>query len=460
VTGPNLSAEEWDARAAQLGVQPPPPEPPPDWDERNLPTEERLARLHTRTRQHQAERLEAAKACLPSLHRLDELLDEPDEQIRYRIDRLWPTGGRIMLNAAWKAGKTTVVGNLVRSLVDAEPFLGAYDVAATGRPVVVFDDELDLRTIRRWYRDQHIEHTDQVYVVSLRGEPGTFNLLDETLRDDWAALLLDVHAGIVLLDCLSPVLAALGLDENHPGDVRRFLTAFDTLLMRAGAEEGAVIHHAGHNGERGRGASALRDWPDAEWMLVREKPEEPGDEPDPSAPRYFKAYGRDVDEPEQRLNYDPNTRRLAVGGASRRTERADRHVPKVVEIVTREPGATRNRIVELLDKEGISDRKARKARERAVELGMVRVEDGPNNSKLHYPVPGAVSAVTRSAAPGGGGAVTKEYRTTTHPAVTADSATALVTALDGQCTVCGEPLDEFWTEQDVTVHPGCEEETA
>jgi hypothetical protein len=71
----------------------------------------------------------------------------------------------------------------------------------------------------------------------------------------------------------------------------------------------------GHSGERARGASRLRDWPDVEWRLVREKTEN-GDV-DPAAPRYFSAYGRDVDVPESRLVFDPATRHLTLEGGSR-----------------------------------------------------------------------------------------------------------------------------------------------
>lgn len=54
-------------------------------------------------------------------------------------------------------------------------------------------------------------------------------------------------------------------------------------------------------------------------------------------------------------------------------------MPNVVAVVTAEPGASRNRIVETLIAEGVPDHQARKARERAVELGRVRIEAGPNS---------------------------------------------------------------------------------
>ena len=84
-------------------------------------------RIRTEARKRfDAENLPAV--VLPPIKRLDELLAEPDTEQQYRIDQVAPADARIMLNAQWKAGKTTVVGNLVRALVDHEPFLGRFTV--------------------------------------------------------------------------------------------------------------------------------------------------------------------------------------------------------------------------------------------------------------------------------------------------------------------------------------------
>jgi hypothetical protein len=48
---------------------------------------------------------------LPPLIRLDEFLATPDKEIRYRVDKLWPSKGRVIFAAAWKAGKPTLLGN-------------------------------------------------------------------------------------------------------------------------------------------------------------------------------------------------------------------------------------------------------------------------------------------------------------------------------------------------------------
>jgi hypothetical protein len=334
-------------------------------------------------------RREQTPADEPEFVMLPELLSELDGDPDHRVARLWPTGGRVVLAAQYKAGKTTMVGNLVRSLVDGIPFLGRYEVIRPSGTVVVIDAEMSRRMLRRWYADLAVEKAEMVTVVPLRGRLSAFDITDPAMRTGWARRLQDEDAAVLVLDPVGPLLAALGLDENSSTDVGRLLVALDTLLDAAGIREALVVHHMGHNGERSRGASRLRDWPDAEWRLVREKPEDPGEAPDPAAARYFAAYGRDVDEPEQQLAYDPGVRRLTIGGGSRAQARRELPTDDVVAVVTGSPGLSANSVEARLRQRGIPERKAKAARRLAVDLALVETRPGPNRGKLHYPV-GAV----------------------------------------------------------------------
>src|SRR5690625_4275118 len=200
---------------------------------------------------------QAATLTLPPSHDLATFLAEPDEPTAYRVNELLPTGGRAVLAAQHKAGKTTLMANLIRSLVDGDMFLGTYPVK-TARRVVLLDNELDPRVLRRWLRDQNIVNTTAVTVIPLRGHLSTSNLLDEHTRTKWAEHI--GRADLVIFDCLRPALDALGLDENR--DAGRFLEAFDELTTHAGISEQVIVHHIGHGGERSRGDSRILDWPD------------------------------------------------------------------------------------------------------------------------------------------------------------------------------------------------------
>src|SRR5699024_2636694 len=128
----------------------------------------------------------------PAVKSLDALLAEPDSATRYRIEQVAPDGGRVMLSAQWKAGKTTLVGNLARCLVDGEPFLGKFDVRRRAGGLVLIDDEMGAELLRQWLRAQGIVNTPAVRdVVSLRGRVGALNLLDDRCRAYWAQRLRD-----------------------------------------------------------------------------------------------------------------------------------------------------------------------------------------------------------------------------------------------------------------------------
>lgn len=338
--------------------------------------------------------LVAAERCTdtepPAPVSLAQLLAEPDESAAYRIDRLLPTGGRAVLAAQYKAGKSITINNLLRSLADGDAFLDEFTTEAipAGRSVVLIDDELDRRQIRRWLADQGIVNTDRVRVIPLRGAVSSLDLLNPQVLARWAELLAGLSADFVILDCLRPVLDALGLDESR--DAGRFLVAFDELLKTAKVSEAVLVHHMGHNGERSRGDSRIRDWPDAEWRLVRQS--DPGEEPDPAAPRFFSAFGRDVDIAEGALTFDPATRHLSLTGGNRRDVKAAAALPEVLEVLQAATEAlSGNRIEKALTGTAHPQKAIREAIKAGIKQGVILTEDGPRNATLHFLNPSSSS---------------------------------------------------------------------
>lgn len=312
---------------------------------------------------------------LPPVKSLTELLAEPDTEQQYRIDQVAPADARIMLNAQWKAGKTTIVGNLTRSLVDNELFLDRFTVHTPAQQLGLIDDELSERTLRRWLRDQNITNTTAVHVIALRGKLSTFNLLDDKIRGQWATRLGDLGIDYLVLDCLRPILDALGLDERS--DAGKFLVAYDALLAEAGISDSLVVQHMGHANERARGDSRLQDWPDATWSIVRETD-------NPGSPRFFSAYGRDVNVAEGRLGFDQNTRRLTYAPGSRRDAETEAALVDVVKLLatTREPLSGRG-IEDGLSGTDHKRTAIRKAIKKSATDELVTETTGPKNAKLH-----------------------------------------------------------------------------
>jgi hypothetical protein len=319
-----------------------------------------------------------------------EMLAAADEPVLYRIDQLMPIGSRVLLVAQMKTGKTTLTANLLRSLIDGEPFLG-YDVAQPSGHVVLIDTEMSSTMLRRWLRDIGIVHRARASLVTLRGRVQAFDLRQERVFTHWVERLRALSCSVLVIDCLKPILDHLGLDENR--ETGMITTPLTRLMIEAGVSELILVHHAGHNGERSRGDSALRGWPEVEWHIVR-LASDPDKEAEMNAPRYFRAYGRDVDVPERRLEYDAQTRRLSIGANS--TRKADQAAQKeaeiesaILEAITAAPGTAKSKVPALLVERGSGRRRtdvlAAVDRLIARDAVLVRLEGRSDSTHLLYP---------------------------------------------------------------------------
>jgi hypothetical protein len=359
------------------GVSGAPPSDTSEWAV--LLTQERNRQWVRREAGRQLDAAERPPVAVPEILTLAQRLARPREPVPWRIEGWQPAGSRGVLAAQFKAGKTTVVGNLVRVLVDGGEFLGRGRVHPVVGTVAVLDFEMGEFQIDGWLDDQGIAAAERVVVVPLRGRAGAFDILSEPGRARWVKLLRERGVAYLVLDCLRPVLDALGLDEHH--DAGRFLVAFDRLLSEAGIGEALVVHHMGHSGERSRGDSRIRDWPDVEWRLVRQDPD------DPASPRYISAFGRDVDQPEAELAYEASSRHLWVVGGSRAGAADRAALASIMGVLRGEPGQSGNQIEAALD--GMCTRNAvRRALAAGVEAGALARTRGVRNAWLYRIVEG------------------------------------------------------------------------
>lgn len=330
----------------------------------------------------------------PASVSLAQLLAEPPGSTKYRISGLWPAGGKVLMSAGRKAGKTTMVGNLVRCLADTSPFLaapggvvtmGGWKVAAAGhevapldgRRIMIMDFEMTRDMLREWLRDQRIANLDGVRVELMRGR--AWDVRDDRERARWADYLASQDIGVLIVDPIGPVLSALGIEESDNTAVGAVLWALDALCLAAGIPELFVVHHAGHDGERARGASSFGAWPDALWELVRDKSLEG------AGKRALRAEGRDVYLPETVLEFDRATRRLSLGEGNRAATRGGGHAEIIAAIVEESPGLSSNDLKRMAREAEITRAvEAQDAVHAARRLGLVHTHPGPNRSLFHY----------------------------------------------------------------------------
>ncbi len=346
-------------------------------EQQDTAVQEELVRLRVR---HQARQLfdteQRPTERIPEMLTLRDRLKIKHPDIKWRIEEWQPTNTRALLAAQYKAGKTTLTGNLARSIADGTYWLDKFPThPVTEGTVTIIDFEMGERQIDGWLKDQNIVNTDKVVVVPLRGRASTFNIIDEATRDEWAARLSNTE--YLILDCLRPILDALGLDEHR--DAGQFLVAFDELCQQANIVDSLIVHHMGHAGERSRGDSRLRDWPDIEWRLVRSND-------DPSSTRFVSAYGRDVEVVESEITYDETTRHLTWKGGNRKNSAANEIIPDIVEVIQNsdEPMIQQDVYSAVMQEYGHPRNKVETGLRNAIHLGKVNRETGKQkNAYLH-----------------------------------------------------------------------------
>lgn len=315
----------------------------------------------------------------PVFHALDQLLATPSPPLEYLVEGLQPLGSKVLFTAQAKAGKTTSVVNLIRSLVDGDPFLGLFNVHPRPGHVLLIDLEMSPNQLKRWFADLNIRNAGRVKVVQLRGQARSFNILDPSVRRKWADYLRRENISYPIIDNVRPVLDACGLKEQSEAGL--FLNALDELMAEAGIREFMVIHHMGHAADRARGDSRLIDWPDVTWKMVRQRNAKTNEVDDPSAPRFFSAYGRDVEVAESQLSFEAERRTLTLSGGTRRESVSNAAVSTLYDLL-----GERLLPKSALEAEGMAAGLGRQAARDAIDTGLMsqvfQQTDGPNRSKI------------------------------------------------------------------------------
>lgn len=313
---------------------------------------------------------------------LAEILARPDEP-PMRADGLIPWSGSALVVAQRKTGKTTLLLNYARALINGETFLGQFPVIpiAPDARVAFLNYEVSAKQLARWADDVGVPD-DRLYQVNLRGRRNPLSHPDD--REQLAAALREQNVEAVIVDPFGR--AYTGASQNDNGEVQAFLVDLD-MFVRAevGANDLLLAAHAGWDGERSRGASALEDWGDTIITLTRDAEEEDR--------RYMRAMGRDVDVDEDELTMHQATRTLTRSGfGSRKNQRknsesADLAV-KVVQAAREKPGCSKSTLADLIAedhgvtglKSGRGASKLSAAISMAERQGQLRVEKGRNGT--------------------------------------------------------------------------------
>ncbi len=326
--------------------------------------------LNRREVRRRADDIEHARAWTPpeDVGNLETWLRQPARPARFRVAGMLGVGHNAVLIAGRKAGKTTVIDNLVRTYADDWPFLNRFTVTPTGRGVAIFNYEVEQEQYREWLRETGITNTHRVYSLNLRGK--RLPLINPRVQAWVAAWLAERDIGLWIVDPYSRAYVGSVDNGNDEAQVGRFLDTLDVIKAEGGVDELVMpVHTPKAQAEAGQesaiGSQRLEAWPDAMWYLTRDVM---------TGGRYLRAEGRDVDQPERPLSYDAATRMLALdlNGGTRAAVRADADAAALLAYVREHPDCSVRDAVGGL---GWGSPREAKARRTALEAGLIRVKD-------------------------------------------------------------------------------------
>lgn len=343
---------DWTAKAVAATAKPAPTEAEVA---HQRAVEARVAALEV---EQAAQRVLAEKATLAAppmdVGTLREILSR-DEQMTWRMSELLPTDGRMMLVAQNKVGKTSVSLNLVRCFITGEPFMGRFDVTPVTGMVAMMNYEVSPVQLATWAQEHGVD-PDRLLVINLRGKRNP--LATEDGRAELVQVLTANNVEILIVDPFGR--AFTGKDQNSASDVAPWLVGLDTLANDAGVSEVILSVHAGLDGSRSRGSSALMDWPDTIVTLTK----------DTNGSRFFEARGRDVEIERERFEYNAVTRQCLL--ANDKQHRADATEAKIIDYLRVNADVTSTAMDEWArNTDGVTRDAMRAARTRLIDSGII-----------------------------------------------------------------------------------------
>lgn len=309
---------------------------------------------------------------------LSDLMVRPRRHEQPRIDGLMGMPHNAVIAAQFKAGKTTIGGNIMRCAADGLPFLGR-EVHMNGGRVAWLNGEMDRDDFNDYLAPMGITRPDRIAVRNMRGR--RLNLMNDYIADEFIAWLKTHEVEWLWMDSWRVLCSWCGVNENRNDEVDPLTERIDSIKREAGVSTFTALAHTGRavkdeGTEHARGATALDDWQDSRWVLTRVRSD-----------RFLYVEGRGVEMPETRLVFDPETRLLSLGEGDRQQHRATAGSDVVVEFVTNNPGCINAELRAELERSGMTHRTAQGVPIRAAEqAGLIHFKK-MGTAKHYYPGP-------------------------------------------------------------------------
>jgi hypothetical protein len=303
-----------------------------------------------------------------------------------RVEHLVPAEAGTLVVAQRKTGKTTLELNIARAFIEGSDLLGRFGVRPVEGNVALLNFEVSAHTVATWAAEHGIDR-HRLLLVNLRGRRNPFG--DPGDRERLVKLLRTHDVESLIVDPFGR--AYTGKSQNDPGEVSAWLAELDTLAREdgAGCVDVILAAHAGWNGERSRGATALEDWADSVITVTRDAEDE--------RQRFLRAEGRDVLVEEDQLAFDKRTRTLTLAGTGSRkltakVRQLEALMPAVLELLRDTPSMSGNQLdgalKKLIDSGDLDAKHSKGDGARAAQLlerrSMVGSKAGDRRARLFF----------------------------------------------------------------------------
>jgi hypothetical protein len=314
----------------------------------------------------------------------------PRPPVQFAVDRIAAVGQNVTITGQYKAGKTLLGLNLIKSLIEGEPFLGEFKVGGadgvrSSIKVGLWSLEMSVDDLDGYIDPMAVDASASERLAVLSGRGYGINILTDVGKQ-WAVNWLKRWAVQTwVIDSHARLCRMAGVDENDNGAVLGLLHRLDEIKEAAGVGELFYLVHTGRSESgadagmaRARGATVLDDWADTRWVLTRQ-----------GAVRFLSIEGRNVTDLEARsLDFDKETGLMVLGTHDPVSAKVDGLVALVVSLVADHPGEYNERALRNVVKEragGAGIERIRNARDEAIVLGAIRAVDGPRGEKRYWP---------------------------------------------------------------------------
>lgn len=304
-----------------------------------------------------------------------QFVSQPLPEIQWIVKGLIDHGDNTLLSGKYKIGKSTLMINLLQSLVDGEPFLGKYPVQLEGT-VCYMNYELEASKAQLWIGDADVRRKSRGRILNLRGKMKSDPLASEEGREWFVTHMQEWGVSVIVIDTFR---VAYRGNPNDNAEAAEFTRMIDDVKARADVPNLILVNHFGRKDheageEHGLGATELDNWADARWVFTRK-----GED------RFLMVEGRLEGLEESLLTYDRLRKRYTLEDAGVGVGKTQIDNLSTEQQLLRLIGATPGITTRQLREDFVGRvQKVAPAIKLLNATGVIRIEDGPKNAKLHY----------------------------------------------------------------------------